>query len=108
MLAVELERFTMHLHDIANICGMGTGYTVMAANGFRIVERLRRLSARLFGNRFFRGLVVPGGVAAPLTSTELADVDGDRRRGVDGGVGARSAWRSTPTRCAIGWRRPAC
>jgi len=73
VLAVELERFTMHLHDIANICGMGTGYTVMAANGFRIVERLRRLSARLFGNRFFRGLVVPGGVAAPLTPDQLAD-----------------------------------
>jgi Ni,Fe-hydrogenase III large subunit/Ni,Fe-hydrogenase III component G len=73
VLAVELERFTMHLHDIANICGMGTGYTVMAANGFRIVERLRRLSARLFGNRFFRGLVVPGGVAAQLTPDQLGD-----------------------------------
>jgi len=73
VLAVELERFTMHLHDIANICGMGTGYTVMAANGFRIVERLRRLSARLFGNRFFRGLVVPGGIATPLTAGQLAD-----------------------------------
>ena len=75
VLAVELERFTMHLHDIANVCGMGTGYTVMAANGFRIVERLRRLSARLFGNRFFRGFVVPGGVAMPLTSEQLDDVE---------------------------------
>jgi Ni,Fe-hydrogenase III large subunit len=64
----------MHLHDIANICGMGTGYTVMAANGFRIVERLRRLSARLFGNRFFRGFVVPGGVARPLTAEQLGDL----------------------------------
>jgi Ni,Fe-hydrogenase III large subunit/Ni,Fe-hydrogenase III component G len=73
VLAVELERFTMHLHDIANICGMGTGYTVMAANGFRIVERLRRLSARLFGNRFFRGLVVPGGVSSAMTAEQLAD-----------------------------------
>jgi Ni,Fe-hydrogenase III large subunit/Ni,Fe-hydrogenase III component G len=73
VVAVELERFTMHLHDISNICGMGTGYTVMAANGFRIVERLRRLSARLFGNRFFRGLIVPGGVALPMTDEQLAD-----------------------------------
>jgi Ni,Fe-hydrogenase III large subunit/Ni,Fe-hydrogenase III component G len=73
VLAVELERFTMHLHDLANICGMGTGYTVMAANGFRIVERLRRLSARLFGNRLFRGLIVPGGVGSPLTSEQLSD-----------------------------------
>lgn len=73
VLAVELERFTMHLHDLANICGIGTGFTVMAANGFRIVERLRRLSARLFGNRFFRGLVVPGGVSTPWTSAQMAD-----------------------------------
>jgi Ni,Fe-hydrogenase III large subunit/Ni,Fe-hydrogenase III component G len=73
VFAVELERFTMHLHDLANICGMGTGYTVMAANGFRIVERLRRLSARLFGNRFFRGLVVPGGVVRPMTDAQLTD-----------------------------------
>ncbi len=73
VIAVELERFTMHLHDVANICGMGTGYTVMAANGFRIVERLRRLSARLFGNRFFRGLIVPGGAASPLSADQLTD-----------------------------------
>jgi Ni,Fe-hydrogenase III large subunit/Ni,Fe-hydrogenase III component G len=75
VLAVELERFTMHLHDIANICGMGTGYTVMAANGFRIVERLRRLSGRTFGNRFFRGFVLPGGVATRLTPEQLRDVE---------------------------------
>jgi Ni,Fe-hydrogenase III large subunit len=74
-LAVELERFTMHLHDVSNICGMGTGFTVMAAHGFRIVERLRRLSARVFGNRFFRGLIVPGGVAAPIAADQLADVE---------------------------------
>ena len=73
--AVELERFTMHLHDLANICGMGTGYTVMAANGFRIKERLQRLSSRLVGNRFFRGLVVPGGVARDFAPGELDDIE---------------------------------
>jgi Ni,Fe-hydrogenase III large subunit/Ni,Fe-hydrogenase III component G len=76
VFAVELERFTMHLHDIANICGMGTGFSVMAAHGFRIVERLRRLSARLFGNRFFRGLIVPGGTAVPLAVDQIADAVG--------------------------------
>ena len=74
VMAVELERFTMHLHDVANICGMGTGYTLMAANGFRVKERLQRLSARLFGNRFFRGFIVPGGVSRDLTAAELGDV----------------------------------
>ncbi len=74
-LAVELERFTMHLHDVANICGMGTGFTLLAAGGFRIKERLQRLSARVFGNRFFRGLVVPGGTARDLGSPELDDIE---------------------------------
>jgi len=73
VLTVELERFTMHLHDVANICGAGTGYTLMAANGFRIKERLQRLSSRLFGNRFFRGFIVPGGVARDLTAEGLGD-----------------------------------
>jgi len=73
-LVVELERFTMHLHDLANICGMGTGYTVMAANGFRIKERLQRLSARQFGNRFFRGFIVPGGVARELGTAGFEDL----------------------------------
>jgi Ni,Fe-hydrogenase III large subunit/Ni,Fe-hydrogenase III component G len=71
VLAVELERFTMHLHDLSNTCGMGTGYTVMAANGFRVKERLQRLSDRLFGNRFFRGFIVPGGVSRDLRREEL-------------------------------------
>jgi Ni,Fe-hydrogenase III large subunit/Ni,Fe-hydrogenase III component G len=87
VLAVELERFTMHLHDVANVCGMGTGYTVMAANGFRVKERLQRLSARLFGNRFFRGLIVPGGVASDLTPAQLEDVE----RTIDGAWAEASA-----------------
>lgn len=73
-LFVELERATMHVHDIANMCGMGTGFTVMAAQGFRIKERLMRLSARVCGNRFWRGMVVPGGVARDLPAEALADI----------------------------------
>ncbi|MDO8622290.1 MAG: NADH-quinone oxidoreductase subunit C, partial [bacterium] len=70
-LVTELERFTMHVHDIANIAGNGTGYTVMAAQGFRIKERLMRLSASVFANRFWRGFVVPGGVAADIPEATL-------------------------------------
>ena len=69
-LICELERVTMHIHDLANIAGNGTGYTVMAAHGFRIKERLMRLSASLLGNRFWRGAFVPGGV------TDAIDADG--------------------------------
>ncbi|MBI2474050.1 NADH-quinone oxidoreductase subunit C [Candidatus Uhrbacteria bacterium] len=69
-LVCELERITMHIHDLANIAGMGTGYTVMAAQGFRIKERLMRLSQTIFGNRFWRGFIIPGGVLREFTSEE--------------------------------------
>ncbi|MEK7620136.1 MAG: NADH-quinone oxidoreductase subunit C [Patescibacteria group bacterium] len=67
----ELERLTMHIHDLANIAGMGTAYTLMAANGFRVKERLVRLSEKLFGNRFWRGAIVPGGVTRDWSAGEL-------------------------------------
>ena len=70
----ELERVTMHIHDLANMGGMGTGYTVLAAHGFRVKERLMRLSDELFGNRFWRGVVVPGGVSRDLNANELQKV----------------------------------
>lgn len=70
----ELERITMHIHDLANMGGMGTGYTVVAAQGFRIKERLVRLSDELFGNRFWRGFIVPGGVSRDVNANELQKI----------------------------------
>lgn len=70
----ELERVTMHIHDISNMAGMGTGYTIMAAQGFRIKEKMVRLSDRLFGNRFWRGGIVPGGVARDFDAGELSRI----------------------------------
>ncbi|MEK7183780.1 MAG: NADH-quinone oxidoreductase subunit C [Patescibacteria group bacterium] len=70
----ELERATMHIHDLANMGGLGTSYTVVAAHGFRIKERLMRLSDELFGNRFWRGMVVPGGVARDVNANELQKI----------------------------------
>lgn len=57
----ELERITMHIFDIGNIAGNGTGFTFMAAQGFRMVEELRRLHASLTGHRFLRGAIMLGG-----------------------------------------------
>lgn len=74
VLLAELERLTMHIHDIANIAGMGTGYTIMAAQGFRIKEELVRLSDRVFQNRFWRGYVCIGGVARDLSISEIEDI----------------------------------
>lgn len=74
VMIAELERITMHVHDMGNMAGMGTGFTVMAAHGFRIKEKMMRLSERVFGNRFWRGYVVPGGVSKKLVTDELIDI----------------------------------
>jgi Ni,Fe-hydrogenase III large subunit/Ni,Fe-hydrogenase III component G len=74
MVITEMERLTMHIHDLANMGGMGTGYSFIAANGFRIKERLMRLSQEILGNRFWRGFIVPGGVAKDLNAEQLAQI----------------------------------
>lgn len=67
----ELERVSTHVRDIGSVGGVGTGYTVLATQSFRLVEKLARLSDELFGNRFWRGQIVLGGVARDLNANEL-------------------------------------
>ncbi|MBI5456305.1 NADH-quinone oxidoreductase subunit C [Candidatus Kaiserbacteria bacterium] len=57
----ELERASAHIFDIGNMGGMGTGFTFMAAQGFRMVEEMRRMYASLVGHRFLRGAITIGG-----------------------------------------------
>ncbi len=57
----ELERFTAHIFDIGNMAGNGTGFTFMAAQGFRMLEELRRLHEALVGHRYLRGAITLGG-----------------------------------------------
>ncbi|MBI2551109.1 NADH-quinone oxidoreductase subunit C [Candidatus Uhrbacteria bacterium] len=73
-LLVELERLTMHIHDLANMGGMGTGFSYVAASGFRIKERLMRLSMDLFGNRYWRGQILPGGAKRILSEEEKKQI----------------------------------
>ncbi len=70
----ELERMTMHIFDMSNMGGNGTGFTVMAAQGFRVRERMMRLSERICGNRFWRGMIVPGGLTRDLGEAEVKDI----------------------------------
>lgn len=70
----ELERLTMHIFDIGNIAGNGTGFSFMAAQGFRITEELRRLSDTLLGNRFWRGVNTYGGVAKNISREEAGAI----------------------------------
>ena len=73
-ILVECERITMHIHDLANIGGMGTGYSFIAANGFRIKEKMMRLSQDICGNRFWRGMIVPGGMKKDISEKDLKKI----------------------------------
>lgn len=64
-IALELERIYNHVGDVGNICA-GAGFHYGTATGARLKERLQQLNERLAGNRFLRGLVVPGGVRLDL------------------------------------------
>lgn len=71
LVFAELERLTMHLFDIGNIAGNGTGFSFMAAQGFRMVENMRRKSVEMTENRFWKGVNVPGGLEKDI-SNEIA------------------------------------
>lgn len=62
VLAAELERLYNHVGDIGNL-GAGVGFAVAVSNGARLKESLLRLNEAVAGNRYLRGLVVPGGAA---------------------------------------------
>jgi Ni,Fe-hydrogenase III large subunit/Ni,Fe-hydrogenase III component G len=64
-IALELERLYNHVGDIGNICA-GASFHYGTATGLRLKERLQQMNERLAGNRFLRGLVVPGGARLDL------------------------------------------
>lgn len=74
LIYAELERLTMHIFDIGNIGGNGTGFSFLAAQGFRMVEDLRQLSESIAGSRFLRGLNVPGGVLRDLEDGDIEKI----------------------------------
>ncbi|HMM20857.1 MAG TPA: NADH-quinone oxidoreductase subunit C [Selenomonadales bacterium] len=75
VLAAELERLYNHAGDIGNLCA-GVGFAVGISHGARLKERLMRLNERVAGNRFLRGMVVPGGVAMDVTAALTQDIAG--------------------------------
>lgn len=72
-IALELERLYNHVGDVGNVCA-GAAFHYGTALGARLKERLQRLNERLAGNRFLRGLVVPGGVRLDLPVDLLQDI----------------------------------
>lgn len=65
-LLSELERVTNHVGDLGNIPG-GVGFNPAISLGGRTKEMLMRLQEAVAGNRFLRGIIVPGGVSMDIT-----------------------------------------
>jgi Ni,Fe-hydrogenase III large subunit len=63
VLHAELERIANHL-DVAVRLADAAGLAVATARLALLKERVMRLVSRMCGNRFGRGVVVPGGVSA--------------------------------------------
>ena len=72
-VALELERLYNHVGDIGNVCA-GAAFHYGTATGLRLKERLQQMNEQVAGNRFLRGLVVPGGVRLDLPDDLLAVV----------------------------------
>ena len=57
----EVERISMHLFDIGNIC-VGVAFNFGAAHLWRLKESLMREVERITGSRLLRSLLLPGGI----------------------------------------------
>ena len=72
-LLMEIERITNHVGDLGNIPA-GVGFNPAISLGGRTKEMLMRLQERIAGNRFLRGVIVPGGVRQDISSALCKDI----------------------------------
>ena len=79
-ITLELERIYNHVGDVGNVCA-GAAFHYGTATGMRLKEQLQQMNERLVGNRFLRGIIIPGGVRLEIPghlleyiSATLADV----------------------------------
>lgn len=73
-LALELERLYNHVGDTGNICA-GVGFSPVISMGTRLKEYLMQLNELLTGNRFLRGMIVPGGVTMDADDKILEEIE---------------------------------
>ena len=72
-LLMEIERMTNHIGDCGNIPA-GVGFAPAISLGGRTKELMMRLQERLAGNRFLRGVIIPGGVSMDITAQLQQDI----------------------------------
>ncbi len=72
VLGLELERLYNHVGDVGMIVN-DTGFAFGHAHCFRLREELLRINERLCGHRLLRGMLAPGGLAAPIATGTVRD-----------------------------------
>ena len=67
---LEMERLYNHVGDIAGIA-LDTAFSVPAAQGYILKERMLELNERLTGSRLLRSVNILGGVSLDITSDDI-------------------------------------
>jgi Ni,Fe-hydrogenase III large subunit len=76
LIGLELERLVCHISDIGGLC-TDVGFAVAASYATGLKESLLRASAKCCGTRYWRGIVVPGGLRFDLDSDRVAQLSRD-------------------------------
>jgi Ni,Fe-hydrogenase III large subunit/Ni,Fe-hydrogenase III component G len=75
-MMLERERVANHLGDLGAL-GNDGGFGFAFAQFMRLKEDWLRMSEAVFGHRFMMDCIVPGGVAANPTRSQLGDMEGE-------------------------------
>jgi len=69
LIGLELERMMAHIGDVGALCG-DVGFMVPAARAAQLKEELLRMSAKVVGTRYWRGISAPGGVTRDISTSD--------------------------------------
>lgn len=67
-MMLEWERLAGHIAQMGTLAGWGTGQMVVGTRCLAVRERCARLAQEMSGSRWWRGMIVPGGVAKEFTA----------------------------------------
>jgi len=73
LIGLEFERLVCHVSDIGGLC-TDVGFSVAAAYATRLKESLLQASTQCCGTRYWRGVVVPGGLRFDFDSARVAEL----------------------------------